>query len=51
MLLHSDPVIPLLILYPKEIIQKNNKRYICIKIFTATLSIIAHNENNLNVQQ
>lgn len=43
MLIHFDPVIPLLMLYTKAITQKNNKRYICMKIFIATLSIIAPN--------
>ena len=41
MLIHFDPVIPLLMLYTTAIIHKNNKRYICTKIFIATLSIIA----------
>lgn len=43
MLIHFDPVIPLQMLYPKKIIQKNNKCYICMKIFIVTLSIIAPN--------
>lgn len=43
MLIHFDPVIPLLMLHPKEIIQENNKCYIYMKIFIATLSIIAPN--------
>lgn len=43
MLIHFDPVIPVLIPYPKEITQKNNKCYICMKILIATLSIIVPN--------
>lgn len=43
MLIHFDPVISLLILYPKEVTQKNNKCYICMKILIATLSIIVPN--------
>lgn len=43
MLIHFDPVIPVLIQYPKEITQKNNKCYICMKILIATLSIIVPN--------
>lgn len=43
MLIHFDPVIPVLIQYPKEITQKNNKCYIGMKILTAILSIMVPN--------
>lgn len=41
MLICLDPVIPLVILYPKKIIHKNNKCYRGRRIFMATLSVIA----------
>lgn len=43
MLIHFDLVILPLILHPMETVQKNNKCYICMKVFIATLSVIAPN--------
>lgn len=42
MFIPFDPVIPLLGIFPKEIIQK--KKMICTKMFSATLSIILKNQ-------
>lgn len=44
MFIPFDPIIPLLVIFPKEIIQK--KKVICTKMFSATLSIILKNTRN-----